>query len=117
MLLIDNDDVRRLLRASDCIRVQEEAFADLVSGRATHRPRIDVYAPAERTDGYFRWSSMEGVTRKPGPYFASRVKSDIAYWPKSDDGRVTEQKFCGQPGLYCGRVRIRGIDVFPQRLN
>jgi alanine dehydrogenase len=106
VLLINNDDVRRLLRASDCIRVQEEAFADLVSHRATHRPRIDVYAPAQRTDGYFRWSSMDGVTAKPGPYFASRIKSDIAHWPKSADGRVTEQKFCVQPGLYCGLVML-----------
>jgi ornithine cyclodeaminase/alanine dehydrogenase-like protein (mu-crystallin family) len=57
-------------------------------------------------DGYFRWSSMDGVTVKPGPYFASRVKSDIAYWPTSASGRVTEQKFCGRPGLYCGLVML-----------
>jgi ornithine cyclodeaminase/alanine dehydrogenase-like protein (mu-crystallin family) len=106
VLLINNDDVRRLIRASDCIRVQEDAFAELATHRATHRPRIDVYAPAQRTDGYFRWSSMDGVTSKPGPYFASRVKSDIAYWPISDDGRVTEQKFCTRPGLYCGLVLL-----------
>ena len=106
MLLIDNNDVRRLLRASDCIGVQEEAFAEIATGRVTHRPRIDVYAPAQRTDGYFRWSSMDGATVKPGPYFATRIKSDIAYWPKSADGRVTEQKFCGQPGLYCGLVLV-----------
>lgn len=106
MLLISNDDVRCLLRASDCIEIQEQAFAELVTGRVVYRPRIDVYAPAEREDAYFRWSSMEGATVKPGRYFASRIKSDIAYWPKSADGRVTEQKFCGRPGLYCGLVML-----------
>lgn len=106
MLLINNDDVRGLIKTRDCIEVQEQAFADIVSGHAVHRPRIDVYAPAERTDGYFRWSSMEGATVKPGPYFASRIKSDITSWPQSADGRVTEEKFCGRPGLYCGLVML-----------
>jgi alanine dehydrogenase len=106
MLLINNSDISKLLRASDCIEVQEKAFAQLASGRATHRPRVDVYAPAQRPDGYFRWSSMDGVTVEPGPYFASRIKSDVVYWPKSDDGRVTEQKFCGEAGRYCGLVLL-----------
>jgi alanine dehydrogenase len=106
MLLISNEDIRAILRVEDCMRAQEAAFADLPSGRAIQRPRIDVYAPAERSDAYYRWSSMEGVTVRPGPYFATRIKSDIVYWPRSVDGRVTEQKFCGTPGLYCGLVMV-----------
>ena len=106
MLLIDNEDVRNVLHARDCISIQEQAFADIVSGRATHRPRIDVYAPAERPDGYFRWSSVDGVTVAPGPYFATRIKADIAYWPKAADGTAREQKFCVRPGLYCGLVLL-----------
>jgi ornithine cyclodeaminase/alanine dehydrogenase-like protein (mu-crystallin family) len=106
MLLISNEDVRAILRVEDCMRAQEAAFADLPSGRAIQRPRIDVYAPAERSDAYYRWSSMEGVTVQPGPYFATRIKSDVVYWPRSADGHVTEQKFCGTPGLYCGLVMV-----------
>lgn len=106
MLLIDNDDVRSLLHTRDCISIQEQAFADIATGRSTYRPRIDVYAPAEREDGYFRWSSMDGVTTTPGPYFATRMKADIAYWPQGDDGLTREQKFCVRPGLYCGLVML-----------
>jgi alanine dehydrogenase len=106
MLLISNEDVHAILRVEDCMTTQEAAFAELPSGRAIQRPRIDVYAPAEREDAYYRWSSMEGVTVSPGPYFATRIKSDVVYWPRSADGRVTEQKFCGKPGLYCGLVML-----------
>lgn len=106
MLLIDNAAVERLVNIADCIEVQEAAFLQLASGRAIQRPRIDVYAPCERQDGYFRWSSMEGVTVRPGPYFAIRMKSDVAYWPQAADGRATEKKYSRQPGLYCGLVML-----------
>jgi alanine dehydrogenase len=104
--LIDNAEVQRLISTADCIDVQERAFADIASGRAIQRPRIDVYAPCAREDGYYRWSSMEGVTVRPGPYFAIRMKSDVAYWPSSDDGRLTEKKYSKRPGLYCGLVML-----------
>lgn len=107
MLLIDNGAVRQVLRTEDCIRVQEEAFADLISGRAMHRPRIDTYAPSSaKKDGYYRFSSMEGTTVRPGPYYAIRMKSDIAYWPRTPDGGWTEQKYSVRPGLYCGLIML-----------
>lgn len=104
--MIDNTTVERLISIADCISVQEAAFAEIASGRAIQRPRIDVYAPCTRDDGYYRWSSMEGVTVRPGPYFAIRMKSDVAYWPKSEDGRTTEKKYSLRPGLYCGLVML-----------
>jgi ornithine cyclodeaminase/alanine dehydrogenase-like protein (mu-crystallin family) len=106
MLLIDNEIVAKVVSPGDCIDIQEQAFGDLQTGRAIHRPRIDMYAPCSREDGYYRWSSMEGVTVRPGPYLAMRVKSDIAYWPRTADGQWTEKKFCVEPGLYCGLILI-----------
>ena len=106
LLLINNDDVRALLTARDCIDILEQAFAEVATGRSVQRPRIDVYAPAERADGYFRWSSMDGATVKPGPYFATRIKSDIVYWPESSAGHIVEKKFCFSEGLYCGLVML-----------
>lgn len=74
-LLINNDLVKRVLTMEDCIQVQEEAFKGLVTGDAVHRPRIDVYVPCDRDDGYYRWGSMEGASKRLG-IFAIRVKSD-----------------------------------------
>lgn len=101
MLIIDNDTVSRLLTMKDCIRAQEEAFRKLPSGGAIHRPRIDLYYPCERADGYFRWGSMEGAH---DGYFAIRMKSDIVTWPKDPDGTWTEKKYCREAGTYCGII-------------
>jgi hypothetical protein len=71
MLLINNELVSELLTMEDCIRVQEDAFRKLPVGAAIHRPRIDMYFPCDRDDGYFRWGTMEGAN---DGYFAIRMK-------------------------------------------
>jgi alanine dehydrogenase len=101
MLIINNDDVKQLLKMADCIRVQEQAFSKLPSGGAIHRPRIDIYYPCDRDDGYYRWGTMEGAN---DGYFAIRMKSDVILWPTEPDGSWTEDKYCREPGTYCGLV-------------
>lgn len=44
---------------------------------------------------------MEGACRTLG-VFAIRVKSDMATWP----GGLTEEKFCVEPGTFCGLVLV-----------
>lgn len=101
MLIIGNDAVAEILTMADCIRVQEEAFKKLPFGGAMHRPRIDMYMPCDRTDGYYRWGSMEGAN---DGYFAIRMKSDIITWPRDTEGNWTEKKHCREPGTYCGLI-------------
>jgi alanine dehydrogenase len=103
MLIIDNALVSQLLTMADCIRVQEEAFRKIPSGGATHRARIDMYFPCEREDGYFRWGTMEGAN---DDYFAIRMKSDIVTWPKDKSGNWTEEKYCVEPGTFCGLILL-----------
>jgi alanine dehydrogenase len=101
MLIINNEDVSKLLAMDDCIRVQEEAFKKLPNGGSIHRPRIDVYMPCERPDGYYRWGTMEGAN---DGYLAIRMKSDIITWPGDQGGDWTEEKYCREPGTYCGLI-------------
>ena len=112
MLIIDNNVVSELLTMEDCIRVQEEAFAKLPTGGAIHRPRIDMYFPCEREDGYFRWGTMEGAN---DGYFAIRMKSDIITWPKDANGNWTEEKYCREPGTYCGLIFLLSRRAMPSR--
>jgi ornithine cyclodeaminase/alanine dehydrogenase-like protein (mu-crystallin family) len=60
--------------------------------------------PCDRPDGYYRWGTMEGASRKIG-VFAIRMKSDIVYWP----GGETEEKYCMQPGTWCGLVMVFSV--------
>jgi alanine dehydrogenase len=103
MLIINNDLVAELLTMKDCIRAQEDAFSKLPSGGAIHRPRIDMYYPCDREDGYFRWGTMEGAN---DGYFAIRMKSDVITWPKDAQGNWTEDKYCREPGTYCGLILL-----------
>jgi alanine dehydrogenase len=103
MLFIHNDVVQRVLTIEDAIRTQEEAFLGLISRDSVHRTRIDIYVPAEREDGYFRWGTMEGASKTLGVH-AIRMKSDIVYWPKDEQGNWTEEKYCVEPGTYCGLI-------------
>ena len=103
MLMIDNEVVARVLTMPDCIAAQERAFAGLIDNTSLTRPRIDVYAPCDRPDGYYRWGSTEGVS---DGVFAVRLKSDVITWPVAADGSRTEQKYCVEPGTYCGLVLL-----------
>jgi alanine dehydrogenase len=102
MLIIDNAQVSRLLTMEECIRAQEAAFAQLPSGGAIHRPRIDLYFPGP-DEGYFRWGSMEGAN---DGVFAIRMKSDVIHWPRDEAGNWTEEKYAVEPGTYCGMVLL-----------
>lgn len=103
MLIINNEIVARVLTMAECIQAQEEAFKKLPWGGAIHRPRIDMYFPCQRDDGYFRWGTMEGAN---DGFFAIRMKSDIMHWPRDENGNWTEKKYCREPGTYCGVVLL-----------
>lgn len=104
MLLINNREVERLLDMRNCLDALEIAYEDLLRGDAVYRPRLDVWVPCERSDGYYRWGTMEGASRKLG-VFAIRMKSDVVYWP---DG-LTEEKYCIRPGTYCGLIMLFSV--------
>ena len=104
MLLINNKEVEQLLDMKSCLEVLEIAYDDLLKGDAVYRPRLDVWVPCERPDGYYRWGTMEGASRKLG-VFAIRMKSDIIHWP---DG-ITEEKYCIRPGTFCGVIMVFSV--------
>ncbi len=103
MLLINNDMVAELLTMEEVIEAQDKAFQKLPSGGAIHRPRIDMYFPCQRDDGYYRWGTMEGAN---DGFFAIRMKSDIIHWPEDENGNWTEEKYCREPGTYCGLILL-----------
>ena len=104
MLLINNQEVERLLDMKSCLEALEDGYDDLLKGDAVYRPRLDVWMPCDRPDGYYRWGTMEGASRKIG-VFAIRMKSDIVHWPNGD----TEEKYCMQPGTWCGLVMVFSV--------
>jgi len=74
MLLINNQEVEKLFTMKDCLEALEDGYDDLLKGDAVYRPRLDLWMPCDRPDGYYRWGTMEGASRKIG-VFAIRMKS------------------------------------------
>src|SRR5262245_33835547 len=103
MLMIDNEVVKRVLTMRECIEAQERAFAGTLTGASVSRPRIDMFVPCNREDGYYRWGSVEGAS---DGVLAVRLKSDIMTWPEGPGGTRTESKYCIRPGTYCGLVLL-----------
>jgi hypothetical protein len=74
----------------ECIEAQERAFAGVLTGASVSRPRLDMFVPCDREDGYYRSGSVEGASDG----VAVRLKSDVMIWPEAPDGTRSE---CNSP--------------------
>lgn len=110
MLFLNNEDVAQLLTIEHCIAVIEDAYKELGAGRAAQFPRegrMDLGAPSG--DHRFNWGAMAGVLPKEG-MFALRMKLDINYRQQHEGGAVTQEKYCIEPGTYCGIVLLASTE-------
>ena len=103
-LLLDNDDVRRVLRMRDCVDALAEAFADHAAGRAVDRPRSHTYT--NRGDGrHYLFKTMDGSLPGRGVH-ALRLTSDLIY-EHGEAGSRRREKIPAAPGeRYVGLVLL-----------
>jgi len=102
-LIISNEDVANVLTMPDTIAALEKSYAQIVTKEAVCRPRIDIQIPTSDPEKTYQWGSMEGGS--VSGYFAIRIKSDIVY-ETAYNGAVTQEKYCKEPGLYCGLILL-----------
>lgn len=105
MLFLTNQHIQQVLTMDVCMDVIEEVYHELADERAAYRPRIDFYVPQE--PHYYRWGTMEGASRKLG-VLAIRMKSDKLIWNREGEFK-TEEKYCIQPGTYCGLIFLLSV--------
>ena len=102
MLIIDNATVSQLLTMDDRILVfRRRPSANYLPVAQSTGHGFPMHSPAKREDDDFRRGTMEGAN---DGIFAIRMKSDIMTWPKDANGNWTEEKYCREPGTYCGVV-------------
>lgn len=107
-LLLNNDDVRRVLTPADTRKALETAYRELIDGEAVCRPRIDIRIPTRQPNRFYQWGTMEGGSTSG--YFAIRMKSDVIY-ERDYRGVRTEEKYAARPGLYCGFILLTDIET------
>jgi len=64
MLLINNHEVEQLFTMKDCLQALEDGYDDLLKGDAVYRPRLDLWMPCDRPDGYYRWARWKARAEK-----------------------------------------------------
>src|SRR3954447_3065420 len=106
-LLLNNDDVRRLLTMQMTMEALEDAYHQLVRRDAICRPGIDISIPNGDGDHVYQWGTMEGGSSISG-YFAIRMKSDVIY-EQEYGGARTQEKYCSRPGLFCGLILLTDV--------
>lgn len=79
-IVLNDDDVARLLDMKDCIEVLEEAFRDLGKGTVVNAPRRDSFMISSRPDGYYSFKTIEGGVERLR-VMAQRINSDLVTHP------------------------------------
>lgn len=108
MLLLDNDDVRKVLNIDSCLEVLERAYGAQARGEAVIRLRTQTYVPLPEPDLTYCLKTMDGALPETG-YMALRLTSDIV-----DEGMVEgiarrEKLPRGPGGTYCGLIVLFSI--------
>jgi ornithine cyclodeaminase/alanine dehydrogenase-like protein (mu-crystallin family) len=107
-LIINNAEVAKVLTMETTMAALEKAYLDLAAGEAICRPRIDIRIPTSDPARNYQWGTMEGGST--AGYFAIRMKSDIVY-ETNYGGVITQEKYCTQPGLYCGLILLTSTET------
>src|SRR5258708_21738365 len=107
-LIINNDDVGKVLTMDDTIAALETAYLQMAAKEAVCRPRIDMRIPTSDPAKNYQFGTMEGGSTSG--YFAIRMKSDVVF-ESTYNGVTTQEKYCSRPGLFCGLVQLTSIET------
>lgn len=102
MLILNNDEVQKLLVMPECLTVLEEAYRDVAERRALSRPRTDMYMPAAIPDANYIFKTMEGGY-PGGGVVALRINSDVIRWTEYA-GNIRKDKQPAADGKWVGLV-------------
>lgn len=80
MLVLNNDEIARLLSIEDCMAALEPMYRDYAKGAALRSPRVDNIAPSPHPGGYYAFKHMGGTWPAQGVQ-ALRINSDVITHP------------------------------------
>ena len=106
-LILNNDDMQRVLTMEITMKALEESYREIASREAVCRPRVDIQIPTKDPQKIYQWGTMEGGS--VSGYFAIRMKSDIVY-EQEYNGARTQEKYCVRPGKFCGLILLVNIE-------
>ena len=104
MLILSNEDIKKLLPVGACLDVLEEAYRDLGNGMAATVPRYDVFSPTKPNE-FYEYKTMSGVL--PGRNIAAlRLNSSIVKWYEKAGGVRKDKLPVAGGDRYVGLVML-----------
>jgi alanine dehydrogenase len=109
-VVLNDDDVSRLLSMEQCIGALEEAYTDAGRGTAVNAPRRDTFLASSRPGRYYSFKTIEGGLERLG-VVAQRINSDLITYPLID-GVPRRVKVPAAPGgRYVGLVFLYSTET------
>ncbi|MCL6637476.1 MAG: hypothetical protein K6T26_05970 [Alicyclobacillus sp.] len=108
MRVLTNEMVQQLLTMDECIRVLEEAFADLAMGQAVERPRSHTYTPLGEGHHYL-FKSMDGGLKRYRVH-AIRMTSDHIHEVYRQGAWRREKVPAAPGGQWVGLILLFSMD-------
>src|SRR5881409_2602869 len=111
-LLLNNDEVERVLTPEISIQATEAIYRELAEGTAYNRPRSQVYLPSESKNNpgfQYRFKSQEGGSPGTGVW-ALRVTSDMAGFSFTNGVKRRRILPVATGNKYCGLVILFDVE-------
>ncbi len=106
-LILNNDEVRRLLTMDACLEILEDAYREQAAGRAMNQLRYDteMLIPEVPNEGRYEFKTMVGILPKYG-IAALRMSSSVVHHPLVS-GQKRVEKLPAAPGRrWVGLVQL-----------
>lgn len=109
MLLLNNDDVRKVLDVGACLDALADAYRAQAAGRALGRTRTQMQVPLREPGLAYYLKTMEGAF-VDGRYATLRLTSDVVS-ERPIDGVARREKLARGPGgTYCGLIMVFSVE-------
>src|SRR6185312_1028938 len=103
-LVLNNDEIAKMLPMADCLARLEETYRDHGEGRAANRPRAEIYGPAE-ANGRYIFKTMDGMTPRY-EVAALRLNSDVIRWSEGPAGIRKDKQPVASGARWVGLVLL-----------
>lgn len=106
-LILNNDEVQRVLTMDACLEILEDAYREQAAGRAMNQLRHDTEMPLPemRNDGRYEFKTMVGILPKYG-ISALRMSSSVVHHPVIAGQKRVEKLPMAPGGRWVGLVQL-----------
>ena len=104
-LILNNEEIERLLPMADCLGRMEEAYQALGRREAVNRPRSDIYTPSDDPTLRYVFKTMDAVLPFAG-VAALRLNSDVIQWEKNAVGVRKDKQPMAPGGKWVGLILL-----------